>query len=290
MLASFLSLKISLIMPLLLQDSDTTVSDKPASVRYSIKFVTYQKKTEYSVRKWRLAGQDEFDSITSLKKQLKHDFDDILHDVAEDAIQMGYIEPGHGIKGRQHWIADDEDLRDMYQAHRKNKIMFWVYTGMKKRPQTPDASHPSKVSKTGYNSHAQKMLEIEEIVDDLEKRHKETYTREQYNVWAHMINLRRHSSRESAPNKPFFRGTKGAKPKSKDADIPTHATSSSAAEPTSVSTPALPTGISPGKRIQLRSQSMQQLETWHSLYEKGAIELEEYKNVQEKILSDIKQF
>ena len=53
------------------------------------------------MRKWRLAGQDEFDSITSLKKQLKHDFDDILHDVAEDAIQMGYIEPGHGIKGRQ---------------------------------------------------------------------------------------------------------------------------------------------------------------------------------------------
>jgi len=96
-----------------------------------------------------------------------------------------------------------------------------------------------------------------------------------------MINLRRHTSRESAPNEPFFRGTKGAKPKSKDADIPTHATSSSAAEPTSVSTPVLPTGISPGKRIQLRSQSMQQLETWHSLYEKGAIELEEYKNVQD---------
>jgi len=49
------------------------------------------------VRKWRLAGQDEFDSITSLKKQLKHD---ILHDVAEDAIQMEYIESGHGIKGK----------------------------------------------------------------------------------------------------------------------------------------------------------------------------------------------
>jgi len=110
-----------------------------------------------------------------LKKQLKNDFDDILHDVAEDASQMGYIEPAHGIKGRQHWIADDEDLHDMYQVHRKNKIMLWVYTGMK-RPQTPDASHPSKVSKTGYNSHAQKMLETEEIVDDLKKRHKETYT------------------------------------------------------------------------------------------------------------------
>jgi len=44
MLARFLSSKVSLIMPLLLQDSDTTVSDKPDSVRYSIKFVNCQKK------------------------------------------------------------------------------------------------------------------------------------------------------------------------------------------------------------------------------------------------------
>ena len=64
------------------------------------------------------------------------------------------------------------------------------------------------------------MLETEEIVNNLEKRHKKTYTHEQYNVWAHMINLHKHSSHESAPNKAFFRGTKGAKTKSKDADIP----------------------------------------------------------------------
>ena len=104
MLASFLSLKISLIMPLLLQDSDTTVSDKPDSVRYSIKFVNYQKRSEYSVRKWRLAGQDEFDSITSLKKQLSM----ILMifcmmwlkmQFKWDTLNQGmeYIEPGHGI-------------------------------------------------------------------------------------------------------------------------------------------------------------------------------------------------
>ena len=36
----------------------------------------------------------------------------------------------------------------------------------------------------------------------------------------------------------------------------------------------LPTDISPGKHIQLRSQSMQQLEMWHSLYEKGAVKEE----------------
>lgn len=34
---------------------------------------------------------------------------------------------------------------------------------------------------------------------------------------------------------------------------------------------------------------MQQLEMWHSLYEKGAVG-EEYKKVQENVLSDIKQF
>jgi len=105
-------------MPLLLQDSVTTGSNKPDSVFCMVfnKLCELPIKSEYSVRKWRLAGQDEFDSITSLKKQLKHD---ILHDVAEDAIQMGYIESGHGIKGRQHWIADD-----MYQLTGRIRSCF----------------------------------------------------------------------------------------------------------------------------------------------------------------------
>ena len=31
---------------------------------------------------------------------------------------MGYIEPGHGAKGRQRWLHDDSDLTDLYQLYK----------------------------------------------------------------------------------------------------------------------------------------------------------------------------
>ena len=101
------------------------------------------------------------------------------------------------------------------------------------------------------------MMEVEEIANDLETRHGNRYTREQYTVWAHMIHLKKHHSRDDAPDKSFFRGSR-----SKKASGSTQSTPS-----TSGNSSPLPTGILPGKCIQLRSQSMQQLEMWHSLYE-----------------------
>ena len=48
-------------------------------------------------------------------------------------------------------------------------------------------------------------------------------------------------------------------------------------------------GISPGKRINLRSECMQQLDKWHQLLEKGAITELEYKETQELILKEMKR-
>ena len=31
-----------------------------------------------------------------------------------DFRKFGYIEPGHGLKGRSQWISDEEDLESMY--------------------------------------------------------------------------------------------------------------------------------------------------------------------------------
>ena len=48
-------------------------------------------------------------------------------------------------------------------------------------------------------------------------------------------------------------------------------------------------GISPGKRINLRSECMQQLDKWHRLLEKGTITELEYKETQEHILKEMKR-
>jgi len=43
-------------------------------------------------------------------------------------VEMGYVEPGHGPKGRRVWVYADSDLRDMYKRHqRKKHVLLWCY-------------------------------------------------------------------------------------------------------------------------------------------------------------------
>ena len=108
------------------------------------------------------------------------------------------------------------------------------------------------------------MSELEVIVDDLSERHGDAYTTEQIRAWAHMLQMKKHNSYQEPPKKPFFKTAKGG-PKTQD-------------------------GMSPGKRIQYRSQCIDQLDKWHDLKKRGVITESQYSEMQEAILSDIKKF
>ena len=92
------------------------------------------------------------------------------------------------------------------------------------------------------------MSEVDDVVSKLKEKHGEKYTPAQLNCWAHMINTHKHESLDSPPKKSFFW-------KERSADAP---------------------GVSPGKRITLRSECIDQLDKWHSLKESGVISKEEY--------------
>ena len=47
-----------------------------------------------------------FTSIDNLKKTLSEAF-------GFQVGSIGFVEPGHGLKGRQHWLVRDKDLQDM---------------------------------------------------------------------------------------------------------------------------------------------------------------------------------
>ena len=79
-----------------------------------------------------------------------------------------------------------------------------------------------------------------------------------------MIQIKQHESYEIPPNKPFF--------KTKARGI----------------TPST-TYISPGKKINLCSELIQQLDKWHDLKVRGIITEEQYKDFKETILSDMKK-
>ena len=105
------------------------------------------------------------------------------------------------------------------------------------------------------------MSDVDDIVTKLKAKHGEKYTPVQLNCWAHMIHTHKHESLDNPPNKSFFgkRNPSGA------------GTSS----------------VSPGKRISLRSECINQLDKWHQLKERGVISHEEYEELQKTILVDI---
>ena len=243
---------------------------------YSVKIINPQKKSDYSLRKWRHVSK-RFPSVESIQSQLIKDFGDVLPSRKED-IELGYIKPGHGAKGRTQWIFTEEDL---YKEHaEKTEIIIWLYRYQekeltaKKRARSPTAQESTKKKRKSSVVNTQKLLEVEEIVDKLKTKHEGKYTIEQINVRAHLIHMKKTQSYEELPDKPFFRV------KSKKAEDKKSTSSSS----------GVPDGISPSKRISLRTELLDQMEKLSNLYEKGVIDRAKYDNLQENILCDINKY
>ena len=118
-----------------------------------------------------------------------------------------------------------------------------------------------------------KIDQVEKIIVDLKERHGEKFSTEQLTMWAHVILIGKHSSRDIPPDQPFFRESHKKT-----------STSSSASSPSSS------VAVSPGKRVSLRSECINQLDKWHSLLEKGIISREEYDQMQKTILNDMFKF
>lgn len=154
--------------------------------------------------------------------------------------ELGYIEPGHGAKGRQRWLVEDKDLEEVYKMHQgKKEILLWTYTsdstdetaGYRKRRSEDEAGGPP-------TSRSRKDTDdtISEVVEILSKKHESNYSTEQLRVWAHLIQMKKHSSMEVPPDKPFF--------KSHNVKAPTK---------------PVPASNSPSKMINMRGQCIDQL-------------------------------
>ena len=241
---------------------------------YSVKIINPKKQGGVQVIEWATVT-----TVMAFRKQLEVKFKEYVD--KSKPFQFGYIIPGHGVKGKQKVLEADEELHGMYKEYRSKKvIVLWLKTQSspaqinRKRSMSPNDVHDtpnapkakaSKSSGSGqYGAHLKKMEEVESILEQLEEKHAGKYTIEQLRAWAHMIQLKKHDSLDTPPKKPFF----GAKK--------TDATSS--------------VSVSPGKKISIRSELIDQLEKWHRLMDCGAITEEQYKELQETILSDITKY
>ena len=102
----------------------TVVRSTPTTWSYSVKVINRARKSDWTVQKLRVNQQ--FESLEGLKRQVS----DSLKEAVEDPICIiGYIEAGHGTRGKQRWLTTDEDLMGMYGHYSsRGQILLWTYS------------------------------------------------------------------------------------------------------------------------------------------------------------------
>lgn len=241
---------------------------KELSFSYSIKIIP-KKKADFSIQKLR-----EITGVYKSVEDLKKDVSSACN--GEISLEsFGYIEPGHGNRGKQQWLSSTDDLKDMYSIHQgRNEILLWSYRldVQRKRAHSPDVDESAKHAR--YDKYLDKMTAVEMIEEELKEKHSDgKYTDEQIRSWAHLIQMKKHSSYECPPNKRFW---KAAQPASTSGGSSTSASSV--------------VNVSPGKRVNMRGQCVQQLLQLHELLEKGGINKQQYDEMQSTIMNDVKRF
>ena len=186
-----------------------------------------------------------------------------------ELVNVGYIEPGHGLKGKKQWLNTDDDVKVMYEKHQgKTGILLWAYSCVKK---SDKAKKSSKRVDGTFDEHKKSLSEVDEKYDELRQKHGSKYTLEQLRMWAQMIRLGKHESTDEPPDKPFWRGCKRQQDTTSssmvDAPLDKRASVSS-----SVS-------ISPSEKVSVRSELIDQLAKWHKLNEAGVVSDTEYEDL-----------
>ena len=226
-----------------------------------VKIINPQNGGGNCVKMWRL--NNECNSVSNLKSELGQAFAVYVEGCEFD---IGCISPGHGMKGKLKLFTDDANIAKMYaEDYKKKYFLLWMRCLKTRKRRLSDSTTPnhSKPKRSGsvYESTVQKMHEVDVIAEVLGDKHKGTYSPEQIRCWANMIQIKNHTSYDTPPKKPFFTTrAKGA------------------------------TGVSPSKKVGLRSECIQQLDKWHDLLVRGVVTQEQYQEFKETIMNDLKRF
>lgn len=222
----------------------------------------------------------KYATVTDFSTQLKSSF---LELKSEQALTFGYISPGHGFKGRQQWINDDSDLDEMYEVfHSKKEILIWCLLprekpgerkSSKRGAEKSDCDKSSKKCKETQKNTQDDKPDVSDLIKQLKEKHGNKFSIEQYNAWAQLVRLGKHASLDAPPNYPFFVGRH--KTKSSDAN-----TTNSCSQPSTGS-------FSPGKRIKLRTELLDQIKKLSELLDNGDISQDQYDTMKLAVMNDI---
>lgn len=246
---------------------------------YAIKIVNPSKKSDFRV--YNIRDIPKFVGVGELESLIKKRFEEFSD--YEGTLCMGFVQPGHGWKGKQHWINDEADLEDMYSLSKKNNIMIWCHQKSQKRSRSSSKSTEEPATKRAkcIESNEAKITDAKKTYEILVKKHK-IYTPEQLHAWAQLIQMKKHFSMDEPPKYPFFKKTsrKDVKPEN----------SITEQQMSDESASLLQKDVkSPTKVAELRMKNLEQLKYINELYKDGVLTEEEFREQKTNILLDIRK-
>ncbi len=242
--------------------------------------------------------------MADLKERLVDTLGAHLPELSDD-FNVGYF---HGRPQTKSWILSEHDLQAMYGTGSK-EILLWCDgksqdTSGKKRKKTNDDEEEGDEEISGVNKRTKSAnaeeKELEEGIHKLQSIHSNDYDYGQYRLWARLIKNNQWKDFNNPPNVPMITGKVSRKEKGGNAVtvVDTLATAAVAIikelkkDPTTPGSAlkgmCTPGGMSPGKKVELRSQYLKQLKEIQNLKDEGVLTLEEFQAEKDTILQTLK--
>ena len=150
----------------------------------TLKVINQARKSEYTMEA--LNCTNHFSSVDDPKKSLSEALGNQIRNI-------GYIEPAHGLKCRQHWLVRDKDLDDMYSTvstHKKHRdITLWCFrptrgnTEAAFSQQSRIRCYSGGLEDTPTKPKSKCAQDVEELIRQLKEKHGKAYTTEQLSCW-----------------------------------------------------------------------------------------------------------
>ena len=269
------------------------------SYKYRVRIINPKAKKEFITIDWH-GVTEKFETVLQLKQKLINTLSAHVPPLsAIDTFNVGYF---HGRPQTKSWMVAAEDMQAMYASARDKDILLWcdgkeLSTGRKRKNLSRDEEDMPNSSKRS-TSFAAEEEELEKYISELQEIHGDKYDYGEYKIWARMIKNRQWKDKDTPPNLPMIRGKAG--PKGKTDVVDTLATAAVAiikalqpsdARPKSPAATATRTadGMSPGKKVQLRSQYLNQLKEIQNLRDENVLTADEFQAEKDTILQTLRE-
>ena len=263
--------------------------------KYRVRIINPRAKKESITIDWH-GVTEKFETVLQLKQKLINTLSSHVPPLSViDTFNVRYF---HGRPQTKSWMVAEEDLQAMYAGARDKDVLLWCdgkdsSTGRKRKSLSRDEEDMPSSSKHS-TSFATEEEELEKHVSELQEIHGDKYDYGEYKIWARMIKNRQWKDKDTPPNLPMIRGKAGRKGKTDVVD--TLATAAVAiikalqpnARPKSpvatIAHASTADGMSPGKKVQLRSQYLNQLKEIQNLRNENVLTADEFQAEKDTIL------